>query len=130
MAQLDPLHTFIAAFVIASLGGLAGLLHGNQELRLRNVTAAMLSSGLAGLILALLWYNWFHGAGNIYFLLGLAGLAGIGGMTAVDFIIKIFKGERVLGIDISFKKKKKKKKSDAEQAKDIIDDELDDEDAD
>lgn len=122
MADLEPLHTFLAAFAIASLGGLAGLLHGNQELCVRKITAAMLSSGLAGLILALLWYNWFHGAGNIYFLLGLAGLAGIGGMTAVDFITRFIKGETICGIEFSFKKKKK---SDSEQTEDTDDEDAD-----
>jgi len=120
MAELEPLHTFAAAFVIAALGGLAGLLNGNQELKTRSVLGAMLGSGLAGLIPALLWYNYFR-AGNIYFLLGLSGLAGILGMTAVDFIVKFLKGEGIFGVEFSVKRKKKKKK-DEEEADDVDDD--------
>jgi hypothetical protein len=91
MAPFNPLHVFIAAFVIAGLGGLAALLRSARELSWRNALSALLSSGLMGLTIALLWYNYFEGKQNIYFLLGLCGLAGLGGVTVIDFILKIAK---------------------------------------
>lgn len=91
MNRLEPLHVFLSAFAISSLGGLAALLRSNRELSLRAVVSAVLYSGIMGLIIALLWYNWFDGQGNLYFLLGVSGLAGVGGTTVLDFIIQVIK---------------------------------------
>lgn len=89
--KFDPLRILMASFAISSLGGLAALLRSNQPLGWRNVVSAMLYSGIMGLIIALLWYNYFDGKGNIYFLLGVSGLAGIGGTTVLDFLITTLK---------------------------------------
>lgn len=80
---------YLAAFGIASLGGLAALLRGKQELTVRNVLATILYSGVIGLIVALMWYNYFEGSDNIPFLLAVSALAGIGGATVID-LIKVF----------------------------------------
>ena len=89
--NLDPLRVFLTSFAISSLGGLAALLRNNKPIDTRKIVSAMLYSGLMGLIIALLWYKYFDGQGNTYFLLGVSGLAGIGGTTAVDFIIQVIK---------------------------------------
>lgn len=89
--KLEPIRVFLTSFTISSLGGLAALLRGNRDITPREIAAAMLYSGLMGLIIALLWYNYFDGQGNVYFLLGVSGLAGIGGTTVVDFIIQVIK---------------------------------------
>jgi hypothetical protein len=89
--RLDPFGALIASFAISSLGGLAALLRSKQELSLRSGLAAMLYSGVLGLIIALLWYKYFDGQGNVYFLLGVSGLAGIGGTTVVDFVVQVIK---------------------------------------
>lgn len=89
--RLSPLQALLAAFTISSLGGLASLLRSHKPITLRALLAASLYSGLMGLIIALLWYNFFDGKGNIYFLLGVSGLAGIGGTTVIDFVIQVLK---------------------------------------
>ena len=89
MAPFNPLHIIIAAFIIAGLGGLAALLRSTRSLRWRSAFSALLSSGLMGLTIALLWYNYFEVQKNIYFLLGLCGLSGLGGVTVLDFCLKI-----------------------------------------
>lgn len=89
--RFDPVSVLTAAFAISSLGGLAALLRTRQPLTLRTVLSAVLYSGLMGLIIALLWYTYFDGQGNIYFLLGVSGLAGIGGTTVLDFVVQVIK---------------------------------------
>lgn len=89
--KFEPFKVFLSAFAISSIGGLAALLRSRQPLSPRTILSAVLYSGLMGLIIALLWYNWFDGQGNIYFLLGISGLAGIGGTTVLDFIIQVIK---------------------------------------
>jgi hypothetical protein len=89
--KFNPIHILLSAFMLSSLGGLAALLRSRQELTWRQVFATLLYSGVTGLTIALLWYNYFDGAGNIYFLLGVSGLAGIGGTTVVDFIVEVVK---------------------------------------
>lgn len=89
--EFDPLRIFLAAFTISSLGGLAALLRSKRDITWRIGISASLYSGLMGLIIALLWYNYYDGDGNMYFLLGISGLAGIGGTTVVDFIIQVLK---------------------------------------
>lgn len=101
--KLDPMRAFAAAFAISSLGGLSALLRGGQPLTVRGIAAAMLYSGLVGLIIALLWYEYFDGKGNIYFLLGVSGLAGVGGATVVDFAIQMLSRG---GVDIHITPKK------------------------
>jgi hypothetical protein len=91
MAPLNPLYVFITAFIIAGLGGLAALLRSKNVITWRTALSALLSSGLMGLTAALLWYNYFEGQKNIYFLLGLCGLMGLGGVTVIDFFLRIAK---------------------------------------
>lgn len=89
--KMTPFQVFLASFSIASLGGLAALLRSERELTWRSTISAILYSGVMGVIIALLWYNYFDGKGNLYFLLAVSGLAGIGGTTAVDFVIQVIK---------------------------------------
>lgn len=89
--KIPPLTMFISAIAISSFGGLASFLRSRRKLEFRAVFAAALYSGLMGLIIALCWYNWFDGQGNLYFLLGISGLAGIGGTTFLDFIVQAFR---------------------------------------
>lgn len=86
---MTQLEIFTAAFALSSLGGLAALLRSKQSLSFRNVLAAVLYSGITGLIIALMWYKYFEGEGNVYFLLAVSGLAGIGGATVID-LVKVF----------------------------------------
>ena len=96
----DPLKVFAAAFSISSVGGLAALLRSKREITRRAVLSTMLYSGVLGLVIALLWYNYFDGRGNLYFLLGVSGLAGIGGTTVLDFFIQVLKNR---GINITIR---------------------------
>lgn len=89
--KFDPKLALSAAFAISSLGGLAAMLRSNKPLNFRVVVSAFLYSGMMGLIIALLWYNYFDGSGNIYFLLGVSGLAGVGGTTVLDFVLQALK---------------------------------------
>ena len=91
MDKMTPFQVFLASFSISSLGGLAALLRSERELTWRSAASAILYSGMMGVIIALLWYNFFDGKGNLHFLLGVSGLAGIGGTTVVDFVIQVIK---------------------------------------
>jgi hypothetical protein len=90
--KLDPLHVLSSAFAISSIGGLAALLRSKQPLSLRTTVAAILYSGIVGLLIALLWFNYFKSSDeNLYFLLGISGLAGIGGTTVIDLAVQILR---------------------------------------
>ena len=89
--KYTPLQIFFAAFGLSSIGGLAAHLRSKQQLTLRSVLAAIIYSGSMGIAIALLWYNYFDGQKNIYFLLGISCFAGIGGMTVVDFVVQVIK---------------------------------------
>ena len=89
--RLSPLQALVAAFSISSFGGLAALLRSDKPITWRAAIAAVMYSGMMGLVIALLWYNFFDGKGNVFFLLGVSGLAGIGGTTAIDFLIQVIK---------------------------------------
>lgn len=93
--KLAPLHIFLSAFAISSIGGLAALLRSKKQISARTIFSALLYSGMTGLIIALMWYEFFDGQGNIYFLLGVSGLAGIGGATIIDFIVQLFKTGKI-----------------------------------
>lgn len=98
--KIEPLRVFMSAFAISSLGGLAALLRSKRELTWRSVCSAVLYSGMMGTVIALLWYNYFNGHGNIYFLLGVSGLAGIGGTTVLDFVVQALKSHGGVNITI------------------------------
>ncbi len=97
--KLDPLHVFMAAGGLASFAGLAELLRSGRPITWRNLVSASLNSGMIGLALGLVWYHYFLGQGDIYFLIGVCILAGLGGATMVDFILTIFKKG---GINVNF----------------------------
>lgn len=112
--KLGPLTVLLSAFTISSLGGLAALLRGQKELNWRIIVSAILYSGMMGLIIALLWYTYFDGKGNIYFLLGVSGLAGMGGTTFVDFLIQVIKNG---GLNITIDPGPKNKSEDDDVSK-------------
>lgn len=88
---LSPWQVLLSCFSLASFGGLAQLLRSGYRLRWRNVIAALLYSGLCGLIIGLLWFHHFGGSrhDNHYFLIGVSGLAGVGGVSFLDFVAQI-----------------------------------------
>lgn len=86
--KLTPLEVFISCFSISSLAGAAALLRSGKALTWRAVTAAILYSGIFGLVIGLLWYNYFGGQNNVYFLIGVSGLAGLGGTSLLDFAVQ------------------------------------------
>lgn len=91
---------FLTAFGLASLGGLAALLRSGKPLCYRSITSACLYSGLIGLTIALIWFEYFHGQNNIPFLLGVSTLAGIGGVTAMDLIKVLIEGKLKININL------------------------------
>lgn len=89
--KFEPVKVLAATFTIASLGGLAAKLRSREPLTPRSLIAAVLYAGLLGLLIGLLWFNYFNDAGNIYFLVGVSGMAGIGGMSLMDFVVQAFR---------------------------------------
>ena len=87
--RMTPLQVFFACFTIASFGGLASLLRSGQTLTKRSVATAMLYSGIFGLVIGLVWFQFFNGKDNVFFLIGVSGLAGLGGTTLLDFIVQL-----------------------------------------
>ena len=85
--DLSPVEVFIACFSIASMAGFFTHLRGKKPLVWREVVAVTFYSGLLGLVIGLLWHNYFA-PGNLYFLVGVSGLAGLGGTTMSSAIVK------------------------------------------
>lgn len=91
--RLTALQVFLSCFGISSFAGLAALLRSGKPLTWRSSIAAFLYSGMFGLVVGLLWYQYFGGKDNVYFLIGVSGLAGLGGMSLLDFAVQgIMKG--------------------------------------
>ncbi len=88
---LTQVWTFVAAFGIAALAGLAALLRSKQEIRWRNFLAAILYSGIIGLIISMLVHKYFEQ--NIPLLLAISGLSGIGGATTLDLVRVLLRGK-------------------------------------
>ena len=73
---------FLYAFAISAFCGIAWLLRSSQPINIRTFLSALLNSGMLGIVVALLWFQYY--SESTYFLLGICGLAGIGGVTIVD----------------------------------------------
>jgi hypothetical protein len=97
---LEGWHTILAALGVSALCGTAAQLRTEGDLRLRDLFAATLYSGCLGLVIALLWFNYFHPT-NRFFLIGIAGLSGLGGMSVADFAIKLISKGTGVAIHIS-----------------------------
>ena len=95
--RLSPVEIFLSSFAICSVAGLAAHLRGNRDLTMRQTVSAMLNSGLLGLAIAFLWYTYFDGQDNVWFLMGVSLLAGLGGVSLLDFLLMVIKRG---GIDI------------------------------
>jgi hypothetical protein len=96
--ELSPLEVFLSCFTISALGGFFSLLRSERPISLRSCCAATFYSGVIGLVIGLLWYNYWADT-NIFFLIGVSGLAGLGGLSLSDLVIKLLRGK--LGIKIS-----------------------------
>jgi len=107
--KLTPLQILVSCFTISSVAGLAAMLRSRKRLSWRNVFGASLYSGVIGLLLGLLWYNYFDGVEQNYcFLVGMCGLAGLGGATGLDVLFALLSGKSCLNISISSDSKPKK----------------------
>lgn len=87
--KLEPLTFFLICFAITAMAGVAAFLRSGKEVTVRGVISVILNTGIMGLGIALLLFNYFQD--NAYFLVGLCILAGLGGMTLVGFFLAIFK---------------------------------------
>ena len=85
--DLSPLQVFISCFGISALAGFFTHLRSNKPINLRETIAVTFYSGMLGLVIGLLWYNYFAPA-NYYFLIGVSGLAGLGGITISHAIVR------------------------------------------
>ena len=99
--ETSLLRVFITSFAISSLAGLARLLRiypNEKRISIRIYIAAILNSGIFGLIIALLWYHVYKD--NLTFLIGISALAGAGGVTLFDFLFLLLK--RKIGLKVEF----------------------------
>lgn len=88
--RLSPQDVLLACFTLSSVAGLASLLRSGRRLTWRMLIATWLYSGVFGLVIGLVWYNWFDGqTQNHFFLIGVSGLAGLGGMSVLDFVVQV-----------------------------------------
>lgn len=83
---------FLSAFGTAAFAGLATLLRFAKKISKLAVVSAMLNSGFLGLAIALIWYQNYRNAENVYGLIGVCVLAGMGGSTLTDLLISILAG--------------------------------------
>ena len=96
--RYNPILVVLSAFAISSFGGIAAVLRSREELDCRRLAGAAMYSGAVGLVICLLWYNFFDGQDNIFFLLGISGLAGIGGANVLDLLKLLWQGKLVISI--------------------------------
>lgn len=89
---LHAFAVFISAFGAASFAGLATLLRFAKKLSKLAVVSAMLNAGFLGLAIALMWYQNYRNAENVYGLIGICVLAGMGGSTLTDLAISLLSG--------------------------------------
>lgn len=82
---------------ISSLAGLATVLRGEDRPPFRMVVSAVLSSAVAGTIVAFALSR--HLEGNLGLLIAVSGLAGAGGASSVDFMLSTLRtrARRTLG---------------------------------
>jgi len=86
------LSVFCSAFGVAAFAGLATLLRFARKLSKLTVVSAMLNAGFLGLAIALIWYQNYRNAENVYGLIGVCVLAGMGGSTLTDIAISLLSG--------------------------------------
>lgn len=86
------LSIFVSAFGVAAFAGLATLLRFAKKLSKLAVVSAMLNAGFMGLAVALLWYQNYRKAENVYGLMGFCVLAGMGGYTITDILLSLLSG--------------------------------------
>jgi len=91
MNEKDPLTLFSMAFGLSSVAGLAAILRNGKVITLRLLISATLNSGLFGLGVAMVWYNFYGGAQYPWFMLGVSLLAGLGGASLMDFVYELFR---------------------------------------
>jgi hypothetical protein len=113
--RYNPILVVLSAFAISSFGGVAAALRSREDLDWRRLLGAAMYSGAIGLIVCLLWYNFFDGQDNIFFLLGISGLAGIGGANVLDILRLLWQGKLVISI-----KKKQDVGPDDDEEKNIV----------
>lgn len=89
---LHAISVFASAFGAASFAGLATLLRFARKLSKLAVLSAMLNAGFLGLAIALIWYQNYRKAENVYGLIGICVLAGMGGSTLTDLAISLLSG--------------------------------------
>lgn len=102
IAVVDPVSIGILSYFGASFAGLAVLLKSGKELTGRAVTAAILNSGVQGLVIALLGYE--HFSGNPAMLIGLSLLAGMGSASFIGFLLAL--AHHKLGVTIEIGRRK------------------------
>jgi hypothetical protein len=90
--NLHAIAVFISAFGAAGFAGLATLLRFAKKLSKLNVVSSMLNAGFLGLAIALIWYQNYCRAENVYGLIGICVLAGMGGSTLTDLAISLLSG--------------------------------------
>lgn len=90
--HFHALSVFLSAFGSASFAGLATLLRFAKKISKLAIMSAMLNAGFLGLAIALIWYQNYRKAENIYGLIGICVLAGMGGSTITDLLISILAG--------------------------------------
>jgi hypothetical protein len=90
--QLHALLVFASAFGAASFAGLATLLRFARRISKLSVISAMLNSGFLGLAIALIWYQNYRDAKNVYGLIGICVMAGMGGSTLTDLLLSLLAG--------------------------------------
>jgi hypothetical protein len=90
--NLHSLSVLFSAFGAAAFAGLATFLRFAKKLSKLSVVSAMLNAGFLGLAIALIWYQNYRKAENIYGLIGICVLAGMGGSTLTDLLISLLSG--------------------------------------
>lgn len=89
----DPsLWILLSCTTVSAMGGLAAMVKRGKRVSMFVIFSTTFYNAMAGLIIGLLWYNYFLNANNVYFLIGVSGAAGIGGVTILDVFLQMLTG--------------------------------------
>ncbi len=77
MVNLTPEQVFLCTFCAAALSGLSVLLRSDSELTIRNIFAAILFYGSAGVGLGMIAFDWLGGKQNPWRVIGCGWLVGL-----------------------------------------------------
>lgn len=97
----------MSAFGVSAFSGLSAHLRLARQINTTALFAGAFNSGCLGLVIALIWYDEYVKAQNVFGLVGICAAAGMCGSKLTDILVSILSGA---GIDVTIMHKGDKPK--------------------